>query len=204
MSGNTGKAGLKSGTAAPPGIERSGQLDAYLDDLRAFHETCRSESTKRIDGSMLRVWEMLGDKFKREGRHFEIPYSTLTRFCREHGIGVREKKRAGRIVTGPGDESQHDTSPYTIKVGGKMVKRQCASLVLGYSRMVYIRFFERYQRFHVKIFLTEAFKYFGGSCRRIVIDNSSVVIAWGAGRYAAVAPEVSDEILVKLERAHRA
>ena len=187
---NTVKAVLRSGTAAPPGIERAGQLDPYLDDIRAFHEKCRTESTRRIDGSMIRVWEMLGEKLKSEGRRLEVPYSTLTRFCRENGIGVREKKPAGRIVTGPGEEAQHDTSPYTIKVGGKMVKRHCSSLVLGYSRMIFIRFFERFQRFHVKVFLTDAFKYFGGSCKRIVIDNSSVVIACGAGRFAEVAPEI--------------
>ena len=190
VSRHTVKAVLRSGAAAPPGIERAALLDPYLDDIRAFHETCRTESTKRIDGSMQRVWEMLGDKLKRDGCELEVPYSTLTRFCREHGIGVREKKPSGRIVTEPGEEAQHDTSPYTIKVGGKMVKRHCASLVLGYSRMVFILFFERFQRFHVKVFLTEAFKYFGGSCRRIVIDNSSVVIACGAGRFAQVSPEI--------------
>ena len=43
-------------------------------------------------------------------------------------------------MTGPAEEMQHDTSLYTIVIAGKKVKRQCASLVLGYSRMLYMDF----------------------------------------------------------------
>ena len=119
-----------------------------------------------------------------------MPYTTLTRFCRERGIGVLEKERAGRIVTGPGVEMQHDTSPYTIEIGGKKVKRQCASLVLGYSRRMYIRFYAKFDRFACKVFLTEAFKAMGGTCGQCVIDNSHVVIVCGTGKNAQVSPEM--------------
>ena len=105
---------------------------------------------------MVRVWEEL---LARHGAN--VPYTTLTRFCRGRGIGVLEKQPAGRIVTGPGEEMQHDTSPYTIVIGGKSVKRQCASLVLGYSRRMHIRFYEKFDRFHCKVFLTEAFQALG-------------------------------------------
>jgi len=120
----------------------------------------------------------------------DVPYATLTRFCREHGIGVVEKQPSGRIVTGPGEEMQHDTSPYTIEVGGKKVKRQCASLVLGYSRRMHIRFYEKFDRFRCKVFLTEAFEALGGTCGRCVIDNSHVVIVCGTGKNAQVSPEM--------------
>lgn len=133
----------------------------------------------------MRVWEELSS---RHGAN--VPYTTLTRFCRERGIGVLEKQPAGRIVTGPGEEMQHDTSPYTIEIGGKKVKRQCASLVLGYSRRFYIRFYEKFDRFHCKIFLTEAFQAMGGTCGRCVIDNSHVVIVCGTGKNAQVSPEM--------------
>lgn len=119
-----------------------------------------------------------------------VAYTTLTRFCRERGIGRVDKQPVGRIVTGPGEEAQHDTSPYVIEIGGKRVKRQCASLVLGYSRRMHIRFYEKFDRFHCKVFLTEAFKAVGGVCRRIVIDNSHVVIVCGTGRNAEVSPEM--------------
>ncbi len=134
---------------------------------------------------MVRVWEEL---HSRHGAN--VPYTTLTRFCRERGIGVIEKQRVGRIVTGPGEEMQHDTSPYTIEIGGKKVKRQCASLVFGYSRKLYIRFYEKFDRFQCKIFLTEAFQALGGTCGRCMIDNSHVVILCGTGRNAQVSPEM--------------
>jgi hypothetical protein len=85
---------------------------------------------------------------------------------------------------------QHDTSPYTIEIGGKKVKRQCASLVLGYSRRMHIRFYEKFDRFRCKVFLTEAFQAMGGTCGRCVIDNSHVVIVCGTGKNAQVSPEM--------------
>jgi len=153
------------------------RLEPFVDILRELHAECR--------GNKVRVHEEL------ESRHGAVvPYTTLIRFCRQHGIGREEKERVGRIVTGPGEEAQHDTSPYAIEIGGKRVKRQCASLVLGYSRRMYIRFYEKFDRFHCKVFLTAAFQEMGGVCRRIVIDNSHVVIACGTGRNAEVSPEM--------------
>lgn len=48
-----------------------------------------------------------------------VPYATLTRLCRERAIGVLEKMAAGRIVTGPGKEMQHDTSPARSRSAGR-------------------------------------------------------------------------------------
>ena len=145
--------------------------------LRELHGKCR--------GNLVRVHEELK---RRHG--VDVPYTTMARYCRRQGIGVIEKIPAGRIVTDPGEEMQHDTSPYTIELGGRKVKRQCASLVLGYSRRLFIRFYEKFDRFHCKIFLTEAFQANGGVCRRCVIDNSHVVIACGTGKNAQVSPEM--------------
>ena len=139
---------------------------------------------------MVRVWEKLRNRLEGEGKTLEASYSALTWFCREQGIGVEEKIPAGRIVTGPGEEMQHDTAPHNIELSGRKVTRQCASLVLGYSRMLYVQYYPRFQRFHMKIFLTEAFQYFGGVCGRCVIDNTSVALACGSGRRAQMAPEI--------------
>ena len=156
---------------------RAHRLDGVREALRELHGCCR--------GNLVRVHEEL------KGRYgVEVPYTTMARYCRRQGIGVIEKKPAGRIVTGPGEEMQHDTSPYTIEIGGRKVKRQCASLVLGYSRRLFIRFYEKFDRFHCKIFLTEAFQANGGVCRQCVIDNSHVVIVCGTGKNAQVSPEM--------------
>ncbi len=153
------------------------RLEPFVDVLRGLHAECR--------GNKVRVHQEL------KSRHDTVvPYTTLIRFCREHGIGREEPERVGRIETGPGEEAQHDTSPYAIEIGGKRVKRQCASLVLGYSRLMHIRFYEKFDRFHCKVFLTEAFQAMGGCARRIVVDNSHVVIVCGTGKNAEVSPEM--------------
>jgi len=153
------------------------RLDGLQEALRELHRDCH--------GNLVRVREEL------ESRHgVSVAYTTLTRYCRRHGMGEAEKVPAGRIITGPGEEMQHDTSPYAIEIGGRRVKRQCASLVLGYSRRLFIRFYEKFDRFHCKLFLTEAFVANGGTCRRCVIDNTHVVIACGTGGNAQVSSEM--------------
>ena len=136
-------------------------------------------------GNVVRVQEEL------ERRHkVTATYSSLTRFCRQEHISRPNPQQTVKIVTGPGEEMQHDTSLYTISLGGRKVRRQCASLVLGYSRRLFLRFYPRFDRFACKLFLTEALRFMGGSCRICVIDNSSVILACGAGSMAEVSPEM--------------
>lgn len=179
---NTVKRVLRSGSAEAASAERPSQLEEHLDDIRRFYADCK--------GNLVRVREKLEDALAKRGQKLEASYSTLTWFCRRHGIGVETPVAVRRIVTDPGLEMQHDTSPHKMKIGGKKVLRQCASLVLGYSRMLYVQFYPRFQRFHMKAFLTEAFQYFGGTCQRCVIDNTHIAIAVGTGKNAQMAPEV--------------
>jgi len=167
---------------------RGSRLDDYLEDIRRLYAVC--EDKRKGRANLVRVREKLKDLLEQRGEKLTVSYSALTWFCREHGLGVVEKDPTRRIVTAPGEEMQHDTSPYTIELGGRKVKRQCASLVFGYSRMLYIQFYTEFDRFNCKIFLTDAFKYMQGVCRRCVIDNTSVILACGAGQSAQVAPEV--------------
>ncbi len=178
---------LRSGPATSTASGRACQLDAHVEDIRALYALCR-DGRGRVN--WVRVWEKLRDQWQREGKTLDVSYSTLTWYCRKQGIGVKEKIPAARIVTGPGEEMQHDTSPYVIEIGGKKVRRQCASLVLGYSRMIYVQFYPRFDRFQMKVFLTEAFTFFAGVCVRCVIDNTSIALACGSGARAQMAPEV--------------
>jgi len=187
VSRNTVKQVLRQGEAEPGAISRASGLDDYLEEIRALYAECKDGlgRTNRV-----RVWEKLQEMLQAKGEKLKLSYSTLTRFCRQHGIGVKEKVLAARIVTGPGEEMQHDTSPYTLELGGRKTKVQCASLVLGYSRMLYIQFYPKFDRFHLKVFLTEALSYCGGACRRCVIDNTSIAIVCGSGSRAQMAPEI--------------
>ncbi len=119
-----------------------------------------------------------------------MSYPALTAFCRRQGIRHQTKAPAGRYDFEPGEEMQHDTSPHQVRLGGQRRRVQTASAVLCYSRMLFFQFYPTFQRFDCKAFLTDALKYFAGSCRRIMIDNTHVVVLRGTGADMVPVPEM--------------
>ena len=167
---------LARGTEVVPRLDRESALDGELERVRGLYAACR--------GNVVRVHEELN------ARGLAVSYTTLTRFCRVHGIGGRPKERVGRHDFEPGEEMQHDTSPHDVVVGGRQVRLVCASVVLCYSRVRYIRCYHRFNRFVAKIFLTEALKSLGGSAEECMLDNSTVIME-GTGRDARAVPEMA-------------
>ena len=120
-----------------------------------------------------------------------LSYTALTAFCRRHGIGQAPLAPAGQYHFEPGQELQHDTSPHEVQLGGKKRKVQTASAVLCYSRMLFFQCYPTFQRFDCKVFLTEALRYFSGATRRVMIDNTHVVVLRGTGRDMVPVPEMA-------------
>src|SRR5580658_5103367 len=176
VSRGTVKRVLKAGTAEVPAIERREKAEPYASQILELHARC--------NGNLVRVHEEL------EAAGIVIPYPTLTGYCRRRGIGQKPKERTGHYSFEPGEEMQHDTSPHDVTIGGKKRRVQCASLVLCYSRMIYAQVYPRWTRFWVKVFLTAALRFFQGAAGRCMLDNSSVVVAGGAGKHAVIAPEM--------------
>ncbi|MCP3881323.1 MAG: IS21 family transposase, partial [Sulfitobacter sp.] len=142
------------------------------------------EIYQRCKGNAVRIQEILKDEHA-----IEAPYSTLTRLIREQEL--RDVRRRSGIYTfGPGAEMQHDTSPHRLTLGEKTLTAQCASLILAYCRELFFQYYPAFTRFEAKAFLTEALRFFDGSCRRCTIDNTSVIIAGGSGPDALIAPEM--------------
>lgn len=168
---------LASGSSEVPGIERPDQLSPYIKQIEALERECQ--------GNLVRVHEELLARHK-----VQVAYSTLTRFCRGAEIGVIAKVAAGRYEFGPGSEMQHDTSPHRVEVGGRHMPLQCASLVQCFSRRRFIQCYLRWTRFHVKVFLTKALQFFGGSAARCMLDNSTVIMTGGTGADARPVPEM--------------
>ena len=140
----------------------------------------------RASGNVVRVRELLAD----DG--LDVPYSTLTRWVREADLR-RPPRRAGEYDFVPGQEMQHDTSPHrlTFVPADKPVSVQCAGLVLAYSRRLFIQYYPRFTRFEAKAFLLEAVRFMAGVCPVCLIDNTSVLLAAGAGADAVIAPEMA-------------
>ncbi len=136
-------------------------------------------------GNAVRVGEVLNEQYR-----IDIPYSSLRWLINQEGLGKPAKKPAGSYHFAPGEEMQHDTSPYKIILGNKPKTAQCASLALAYSRKIYIRFYPRFTRFEARCFLIDALLHMDGSCGRCTIDNTSVLVVQGAGPDATIAPEI--------------
>jgi transposase len=140
---------------------------------------------KDCKGNLVRVHEELS------ASGAGVSYQALTSFCRRHGIGQAPIVPAGRYHFEPGEELQHDTSPHQVELGGKKRKVQTASAVLCYSRMLFFQFYPTFQRFDCKVFLTDAVRYFSGFPKRVVIDNTHVVVLRGTGREMVPVPEMA-------------
>ena len=167
---------LASGVVEVPEVERSSVLDKHLELTRQLYASC--------EGNRARVHEELCT------REIEVGYPTLTAFMRRHAIGVKPKRRAGQYHFEPGQEMQHDTSPHDVKIAGRIRRLQCASLVLCYSRRQYAQVYPRWSRFEARVFLTEALQRIGGAAKQCMLDNSSVIMIGGTGKYARPAPEM--------------
>ncbi len=139
----------------------------------------------RAQGNVVRVQQLLAAEYD-----LTISYSTLTRWVREAGLRT-PPVRAGEYTFGPGEEMQHDTSPHRVTLGDKTVTAQCAGLVLAYSRRLFVQYYPRYSRFEAKQFLLDAARFMEGVCPICLIDNTSVMLASGAGADAIMAPEMA-------------
>jgi transposase len=162
----------------PPKKEQNDHKDDFIPIIKTLFE--------RVNGNVVRVQEILKADYDQD-----ISYSTLTRITRS--IDLRKApERFGEYVFEPGQEMQHDTSPHKVMLDGKIIKAECASLVFGFSRKLYFQYYPRFTRFEAKAFLLAALKYMGGSCRRCVIDNTSVILASGSGADAIITPECAN------------
>jgi transposase len=162
------------------GQEQSARASKYEQHLPAIRDLFR-----QCSGNVVRVREEISARF-----NMDIPYQTLTWLVRKYEIRIAKKKRSGEYTFGPGEEMQHDTSPHSVEIGGRKVTAQCASLVLAYSRKLFIQYYPCFTRFECRVFLAKAFQFMDGICPRCIIDNTSVIVAGGSGPDAVIAPEM--------------
>ncbi len=145
------------------------------------------ELYKKCTGHIQRVHEILTEE-----HGINVGYSTLTGFIRAQGISKtpHSSKRHHRIEDVPGEEMQHDTSPYRLKIGKSTVKIVCSALYFRYSKMRYVRFYLNFNRFTMKCFFHEALIFFKYSAKICVIDNTNLAVLRGTGPNAVFNPEM--------------
>ena len=136
---------LKAGTSTVPRLDRAEKAEPYRDQIVAWFTQCR--------GNLVRVHEELVAK------GITLSYPALTAFCRRHGIGHVPPLPVGHYDFPMGQEMQHDTSPHRAPIGGVEQRVQTASLVLCYSRLLFVQMYPVFTRFYCKVFLTDALEY---------------------------------------------
>jgi hypothetical protein len=139
----------------------------------------------QCEGYVQRVWEKL-----REEHGVEVKYSTLTRWLRHLGIGPPPASRCERVPDEPGAEMQHDTSPYTVRLGSTPTPLQASLLYLRYSKRRYLQFYRVFDRFRMKCFLHRALVHWGYAPPVCVIDNTNLARLRGLGAQALMVPEM--------------
>jgi transposase len=116
---------LHAGSPTVPRIERAEKAEPYRDQILEWVERCH--------GNLVRVHEEL------VAQGVSISYPALTAFCRRHGIGHEPPAPVGHYDFPPGREMQHDTSPHRAPLGGVEQRLETASLVLCYSRLLFVQ-----------------------------------------------------------------
>ncbi len=168
---------LGSGSNEVPPVQREERAAGHLDEILDLYASCK--------GNLVRVHEEL------LAAGASLSYQALTGFCRRHGIGTEPKKPAGRYHFEPGQEMQHDTSPHQAKIAGVLRPVQTASVVLCFSRMIFIQLYPSFTRFWSKVFLLDALQYFGAVSTICMIDNTHVVVLRGTGAEMVPVPEMA-------------
>lgn len=110
----------------------------------------------------------------------ELGYTGSRTILSEYIRGVRGPRKVSRKVfrrfeTRPAKEAQCDWSPYRIKIAGVETVIHCFSMVLAFSRRMFVAFY-RDERLPTLLFAhVEAFSYFSGCTARIQYDNQTAV-----------------------------
>lgn len=160
-----------------PSARRSQKQPISPELLRSLYNQC--------DGRIQRVHEKLTEE-----EHVKVSYQTLTRKLRALGISTARHERCAHVPDEPGGEMQHDTSVYTLSIGGLQLRVIASLLYMRYSKRRYLKFYRTFNRFKMKCFFHEALMFWGYSAGDCIIDNTNLARLRGAGAHALITPEM--------------
>ncbi len=157
----------------------SGQLDRELDDEAVRYEPRRQAPSKLdpykeiIEARLTAYPELSAVRLYREVRSagYEGGYDQVKRYVRE----VRPREPAEpvrRFETPPGHQGQVDFADFRLPWG----KRHALVVVLGYSRLMWLGYYERQTMRVVMRGLESSFAYFGGVPSELLFDQMKAVI----------------------------
>jgi transposase len=169
-------------------LQSAGGVREYKqrDDRIVIDEALLEKLYTDCEGYIQRMHEVLTEE-----HGTRVGYSTLTRLVRRKMHADEHRNRSCRAPDMPGEEMQHDTSGHKVRING--VKQQIISsgIYLRYSKMRYVRFYRRFNRFTMKCFIDEALRHWGYCPRYCIIDNTNLAVLTGTGSTAIMNPEMT-------------
>ncbi|MGB9500007.1 MAG: hypothetical protein ACKVE4_09720 [Dissulfuribacterales bacterium] len=162
-----------------PDAARKGRISIEEELLRRLYHEC--------DGWVHRIYEILT-----EDHGIEIGYSTLTRMIRELELGGKTRRRCDQVPDKPGEEMQHDTTVYKLKIGQALTRLVASILYFRYSKIRYLKLYRSFNRFAMKCFLHEALMFWGYAASVCIIDNTNLARLSGSGGRAVIVPEMEE------------
>ena len=137
------------------------------------------EAILEMDGKGFKVPRILRE-IRQKG--YTGSRTILQEFLRKNrGPRKPARKVFRRFETPAGLEAQIDWSTYRVLLGGILTVVHCFSMILAYSRMVFVAFY-RNERLPTLLHAhVEAMTYFGGLCRRHIYDNMATVVLGRSG-----------------------
>ncbi|MEG2909894.1 MAG: IS21 family transposase [Erysipelotrichaceae bacterium] len=166
-------------------------------DPRTIERYLKIESGEIIPKSSKRVYESLLDDYKTviinkvdtygatamaaykfiEKKGYNGKYSTVAAFVKTHK-NDEVSKATIRFETAPGLQSQVDWKEELTMISkhGEVFKVNIFLMVLGYSRMKYLRLTTNRNQDTLFLCMIEAFKYFRGIPQEILFDNMKTVV----------------------------
>ena len=168
-------------------IKEQGQMPVvvHADKLQIDEQLLR-DLYGQCEGRIQRMHEKLIEEYK-----IPVTYPTLTRRLRQLGISTPAQQRCHRVPDEPGLEMQHDTTLYTLVLGGQRTRLVASLLYLRYSKRRYLKFYRVFDRFKMKCFLHEALLFWGYAPAQCIIDNTNLARLRGLGKNAVIVPEMA-------------
>lgn len=137
------------------------------------------------DGYAQRIHEKLTEE-----HGVEVGYSTLTTIIRDLDLRLPASGRCEQVPDKPGEELQHDTSEYRVKLTTGEVKLIGSLLYFRFSKIRYLKFYRFFNRFMMKCFFHEALMFWNYSAPVCIIDNTNLARLRGTGKNAVIVPEM--------------
>jgi transposase len=158
----------KHGLTQPQGNSTPVPRERPESKLTPFLEEIDKRVTKELTGSrILREIRNLGYT---GGRTILLDHIRKLR-----GPAQAPQRFFRRFETAPAQEAQADWSPYRVQIAGRIVLVHCFSIILCFSRYLFIQFHRDERLPSLLAAHIDAFSFFGGVTRTVVYDNMATV-----------------------------